>query len=204
MLSMNFSRLLILPTLFAAPAALAHPGHMAHNSIVSGMLHPLTGLDHLIMLLGLGILISRVTRFLVNNDSVANSNSSIKIKLSLFIAALASLAIGLIAGNVIGAITGIEQIIAASIFVVALGVWNTFNHREPFTRRLLITSISLLFFHGFAHGVEATGRLSGFGIGMLITAVAIMFVGERVSYLVASKWLGVGIAASGIALMAMP
>ncbi|MBD1573405.1 hypothetical protein HC725_08970 [Vibrio sp. S17_S38] len=196
---MKTTRLLTLSTLLSAPAAFAHPGHMAHSSIADGMLHPLTGFDHLTMLLGLGILISRTT---VNN-------TSIKGKLSLFAAALMSLAIGLIVGSAVGAVNGVELMIAASIFVVALGIWNAFTSRESLTKFLVTASIGLVFFHGFAHGVEATGTLSGFGVGMLISAAAIMCVGERLSHFVAgsslaNKWLSAGIAASGIALMMAP
>ncbi|WP_192890953.1 HupE/UreJ family protein [Vibrio bathopelagicus] len=200
---MKCSRLLMFPILFSTPVAFAHSGQMEHNSITNGMLHPLTGLDHLIMLLGLGILISRITHSLVNHDPVRKNNSSLKIKLMLFISALASLAMGLMTGRALGDITGLEQVITASIFVVALGIWNTFYQGEPFTKRLLVLSIGLLFFHGFAHGIEMTGSLSGFGIGMLSTAAATMLVGERVSNLFASKWFGVGIAAFGIAFMTM-
>jgi len=198
---MKFLRLLTLSTLFAAPMAFAHSGHMSHSSIVDGILHPLTGFDHLIMMFSLGILISRVTSSLVTNNPATNKSSSIKIKFSLFMAALISLVIGLIVGSVTVAVTGIELIIAASTFVVALGIWNSFNRHESFTTLLLMISIGLVFFHGFAHGIEATGSLSGFGVGMLISALAIMFVGERVSHLIVSKWLGAGIAASNVALM---
>ncbi|WP_153448948.1 HupE/UreJ family protein [Vibrio algicola] len=194
-------RLLTLSALFIAPAAFAHPGHTHHNALVEGILHPLTGLDHLVMLFGLGILISCIAA----TKSAAQYSSS-KLKLSLGAAALVSLAIGLLVGSVVGAVSGVELMIAASIFVVALGIWNAFTSRESITKFLVTASIGLVFFHGFAHGVEATGSLTGFGAGMLISAAAIIFAGERLSHFIAhsalaNKWLSGGIAASGVALM---
>ncbi|WP_086981170.1 HupE/UreJ family protein [Vibrio aphrogenes] len=191
---MKLTRLLTLASLFAAPAAFAHVGHMehgSHHSFMEGFIHPLTGLDHLVMLLGLGMLINRVRV----NDTNAKG------KISLAVAALLTLTLGLAAGRIIGAISGVELMIAASVFVVALGIWNAFTSRESMTQFLVTASIGLVFFHGYAHGVEATGGLMGFGAGMLVAASLIMFVGERASHLLASKWLGAGIAASGIALM---
>lgn len=37
-------------------AAQAHPGHELHASFAAGLMHPLTGLDHLAVLLCLGVL----------------------------------------------------------------------------------------------------------------------------------------------------
>ncbi|OEF24284.1 HupE/UreJ family protein [Vibrio rumoiensis] len=192
---MKLSRLITLATVFAAPAAFAHVGHShdhgSSNAFFEGLIHPLTGLDHLVMLLGLGMLISYFTL----------SNKTAPSKKTLFIAALVSLTLGLGAGSVFGAISGVELMIVASIFVVALGIWNTFSVRESLTQALVIASIGLVFFHGFAHGVEATGNVFGFGAGMLVAAFGIMFTGERVAHFFASKWLGAGVAASGVALM---
>lgn len=197
---MKLVRLLTLASVFAAPSVFAHVGHMhdhgSSNAFFEGFVHPLTGLDHLVMLLGLGMFISHFTA----------SKSSSMSKATLFIAALVSLTVGLAAGRLFGAISGVELIIAASIFVVALGIWNAFSARESLTQALVVASVGLVFFHGFAHGVEATGGLFGFGAGMLVAAFGIMFTGERIAYFLstkffANKWLGAGIAASGVALI---
>ncbi|MFH0258003.1 HupE/UreJ family protein [Vibrio rumoiensis] len=192
---MKLVRLLTLASLFAAPAAFAHVGHMhdhgSSNAFLEGFVHPLTGLDHLVMLLGLGMLINHFR----------SSQSASLGKPVLFGAALVSLTLGLAAGGVVGAISGVELMIAASIFVVALGIWNAFSTRESLTQALVIASIGLVFFHGFAHGVEATGGLVGFGAGMLVAAFGIMFTGERIAHFLSTKWLGAGIALSGAALM---
>ena len=192
---MKLVRLLTLSALFTAPAALAHVGHMhehdSSNAFLEGFVHPLTGLDHLVMLLGLGMLIHHFR----------SSQSSSLGKPVLFGAALVSLTLGLAAGSIVGAISGVELIIVASIFVVALGIWNAFSARESLTQALVIVSVGLVFFHGFAHGVEATGGLIGFGAGMLVAALGIMFTGERIAHFLSTKWLGAGIALSGAALM---
>lgn len=49
--------------LMLALPAFAHPGHDA-NPLQDGLLHPLTGLDHLLMLLGTGVLAALTRRSL--------------------------------------------------------------------------------------------------------------------------------------------
>ena len=44
--------------------AFAHPGHDS-NPLQDGLLHPLTGLDHLLMLLGTGVLAALTGRSLI-------------------------------------------------------------------------------------------------------------------------------------------
>lgn len=52
--------LLALGLLVAAPSiVLAHPGHGVANGIGQGLLHPLSGLDHLLALVAIGLLAAR-------------------------------------------------------------------------------------------------------------------------------------------------
>ncbi len=63
---MNKSRITTaIALMLLATPAFAHPGHMEHG-FSSGVLHPLTGLDHLMMLL------SSVT---VHREDVDNNSS---------------------------------------------------------------------------------------------------------------------------------
>jgi urease accessory protein len=50
--------LLLLATLPAL--AVAHPGHGAKSSLLTGLVHPLRGLDHLFALLAVGLLAGRL------------------------------------------------------------------------------------------------------------------------------------------------
>lgn len=39
--------------------ALAHPGHLAYSSLLDAFIHPLTGLDHLVAMLAVGVVASQ-------------------------------------------------------------------------------------------------------------------------------------------------
>lgn len=176
-------------TLLAPTLALAHSGHEP-NSFMSGLTHPVTGIDHLIMLFAFGLLVGSIPL------------SKLK-KTSLIAIALASLVTGLGIGQVFGFLWLVEPMIVASLFVVSLALWQVFS---PTTQRIplaLSSSIALLFFHGYAHGVEAAVNLAQFGAGMLLSAMGIMLFGAFVGRIVYSKWLSVGIASlSAIFLLA--
>ena len=56
---MHVRRLLIFVALLgAAPLAYAHPGHLHGSGLVAGFLHPLTGVDHILFMLGVALLIA--------------------------------------------------------------------------------------------------------------------------------------------------
>jgi urease accessory protein len=50
--------LLFLGLLLAAPLAHAHPGHVHAQGLIAGFLHPLTGVDHILFMLGAGLLVA--------------------------------------------------------------------------------------------------------------------------------------------------
>jgi urease accessory protein len=52
-------RLIIFTAMLAvAPLAYAHPGHVHGQGLLAGFLHPLTGVDHTLFMLGAGLLIA--------------------------------------------------------------------------------------------------------------------------------------------------
>ncbi|GAL10797.1 HupE-UreJ family metal transporter [Vibrio astriarenae] len=177
-----------LIALLSTPSlALAHPGH-EHHSFSSGLVHPVTGVDHLIMLIAFGLLIGCV--------AVAN-----KQKIALMSGGIASLMLGLFAGQWFGFSTIVEPAIIASLFVVSLGLWQAFSPSTTRVNMALAASIAMLFFHGYAHGVEATGSVSQFAAGMLISATVLMVAGSAAGQLVRSKWLSVGVASASVLLL---
>ncbi len=170
----------LLTTLLAPSMALAHPGHESH-SFMSGLTHPVTGVDHLIMLVAFGLLVGAV--------SLSNSK-----KVVVMGAALASLAGGLVIGQALGFATLVEPMIVASLFVVSIALWQVYS---PSTKRVniaLASSIALLFFHGYAHGVEAAANLTQFGLGMMLSATGLMVAGAFISRAFYSKWFSVAVA----------
>lgn len=191
---------------FAATPAFAHVGNMAHShdmAFAQGVMHPITGMDHLLMLLGFGIFLSLAAA--QNKDT--DRKQAAKFQLSWAMMALASLVAGLGFGATFGAINGVELAISASMFVVAAGIWFSFSNTKLFSNLKLSTglgmaSVALVFFHGYAHGVEATGSLVEFGLGMLVGASVLMLAGRSLGQLIASRWLGGVIAASAFLTLA--
>ncbi|HDC4318770.1 TPA: HupE/UreJ family protein, partial [Enterobacter cloacae] len=107
---------------FSLPA-LAHPGHGA-DSFHAGFFHPLTGLDHLLMLAGAGVLSALSGR-----------------KLLLPFATLGMMLVGAIAGSLLGGFSGMEMLIIASLGVCGVMMFKTEN-------RLLLAVPALAMFHG--------------------------------------------------------
>lgn len=154
-------RFLLLALLGVSSMAVAHPGHdqIFHSSLLAGMAHPLTGLDHLIMAVGLGLLMARSFK----QGRVAG--------LGIFlIALLAGFALGvqhLLSNNVA------EYGIVASLMVLAVALWQRVN--SMFLPMLALLGV----FHGMAHGNELAQGVEPalFMAGMMITLTSLYMVG---------------------------
>ncbi len=161
-------------------SVMAHPGHET-GSFSAGLTHPVTGFDHLIMLVAFGILVACV------------QTSAVR-KMGLVLSALASLLIGLAAGQAFGGFNGVELAIGASLFVVSGAIWQAFHASKDMLRLALTLCVGLVFFHGYAHGVEAQGAISSFAAGMTVSAAALMVLGLQFGRALSSPWLSVGVA----------
>ncbi|WP_394150498.1 HupE/UreJ family protein [Vibrio maritimus] len=180
----TFSSLLLAPTF-----ALAHPGHES-TAFSSGLTHPVTGIDHLIMLLAFGLLVGCLSATKAQ-------------KIGLVAGALAMLMVGLLIGSTFGLATGVETAIVASLFVVSAAIWHAFSASQKMVKLAVGLCIGMMFFHGYAHGVEAEGTLGQFSLGMALGATALMTLGTQIGSRVASRWMSVGVAAaSSLFLMA--
>lgn len=168
--------------LLALPAA-AHPGHGPDTGVLAGLLHPLTGIDHLLALLAVGLW-SRQQRqgmvlaptFLVMMALGAASSAGVDLPaLELSIAATV-----LLLGAVAACAPAWQRRVApqAAVIVVAL----------------------CAFVHGLAHGNELAGMASG--AGFILASTLIMLAGactgERVRRLA-----GAAIGAAGVWLVAL-
>nr|WP_237487077.1 HupE/UreJ family protein [Vibrio hippocampi] len=181
-------RNLAIATLSLSPvAAMAHPGHES-TAFSSGLLHPITGLDHLIMLVAFGLLLGCL-------------RLSMKAKASLIGGALAMLVVGVMSGHQFGLVSGVELAIVSSLFVVSAALWQAFSASQTMMKAAVSLCIGLVFFHGYAHGVEAQGTVAQFTLGMAISATALMALGVKLGELAASRWLSVGVAAVSSALV---
>ncbi|MNG03674.1 HupE / UreJ protein [compost metagenome] len=126
-------KLVPLVLLLVAVPAFAHPGHDA-NPLQDGLLHPLTGLDHLLMLLGTGVLAALTGR-----------------TLALPLLTLGAMFGGALMGHLFGDVIGMEAMIIGSLLVAAAALLLP-------SRQVLLAMAMPVFalFHGWAHGVEAT------------------------------------------------
>ncbi|KJY81913.1 urease accessory protein UreJ [Vibrio galatheae] len=165
--------------LLSSPA-LAHTGHET-ASFSAGLTHPVTGFDHLIMLVAFGILVACV------------QTSTVR-KTGLVISALVSMLVGLAAGQWFGGFNGVELAIGSSLFVVSGAIWQAFHASKDMLRLALTLCVGLVFFHGYAHGVEAQGAISAFAAGMMLGATALMVLGLQFGRSLSSPWLSVGVA----------
>lgn len=147
--------------LMVALPAFAHPGHDA-NPLQDGLLHPLTGLDHLLMLLGTGVLAALTRR-----------------NLTLPLATLAAMFGGAICGHVFGDVLGMETLITVSLLVAAGALLLS-------SRQLVLALLMPVFalFHGWAHGVEATPSAFWlFSAGFVTVSGLLLVVGFAVGCL---------------------
>ena len=190
-----------LPLLFAlfgicalATVAHAHPGHDGHDfgwDFRGGFMHPWSGWDHLLAMLGVGWWAAQLggrARWLVP---------------AAFITAMA---IGAAIGIDLGPVSGVEQAIAAS--VVTLGLLIAIKARVPVWAGATLVA-AFAFFHGAAHGAEMPADAGGatFGAGFLAATVLLhaagVALGEWVARRnpIAAKWAGGAIAACGLAML---
>lgn len=166
----------LLPTL-----AFAHPGHglMAADgsfslSILSGILHPLTGFDHLMLALGMGMLFTQMHSFKKG-----------------FVALL----IGLVAGFVLSLSVSLNSVfieygILLSIVLLTMALMSRYfnvalnqNHEmsvKTVYKSLVIGFGALAMFHGAAHAIEvpANSNTAGFFTGMIVAMLGLYTIGK--------------------------
>lgn len=178
-------------------SAVAHPGHFEHIDALSmmtqGLLHPLTGPDHLLAMLAVGIWSAMVYPSLKRAVYIPLAFSSI-------------LLIGAMLGMAGMRIPLVEPLIMASLLVLGLML-------AAMARLSLVTGSALVaffaFFHGAAHGMELPegGTASLFVLGFMLSTLFIHCAGMAAGALLTRQktWLarlaGVGIASYGAVLM---
>ncbi|EDM67168.1 urease accessory protein UreJ [Moritella sp. PE36] len=179
------ARATAIATVVFSGSALAHTGteNFMASTFANGLLHPLTGLDHLIMLLGVGFLAAQMKGKQV----------------SIIVGALVTMLIGTGFGALTGLITGMESLILASVFIVAVAVWKQSQQVETKVNLLSSAAVVMVLFHGWAHGVEApAAQLVQFVPGMLISAAALLTLGAVIGRQVSAKWLSPSLGLSGV------
>ncbi|MVV51789.1 HupE/UreJ family protein [Pseudomonas sp. PB120] len=146
---------LTLVLLLIAMPAFAHPGHDG-SPLQDGLLHPLTGLDHLLMLLGTGILAALSGR-----------------SLTLPVITLATMLCGALMGHLLGDLVGVQSMILVSLLVLCAAMLLP-------QRQALLAMVMPVFalFHGWSHGVEATpGAFWWFSAGFAVVSGLLLMAG---------------------------
>ncbi|OOG22443.1 urease accessory protein UreJ [Thioalkalivibrio denitrificans] len=175
--------LLALPALalLVTPAS-AHVGIGESGGFVSGLAHPILGVDHLLALLAMGLWSTAL-------PSGRQITALAGIAALLIVSALAGVA-GL-------ALPYMETGIGLSVLILGLMLSFTFQRLMP---GMLMVALFTLF-HGNAHGVEAPAEvhLLGYFAGFTMSSLALLVVGMLVGRGVCEKPV-LRVAGGGIAL----
>lgn len=166
----------------AGPAS-AHPDHEA-----SGFLHPFTGIDHLLAMVGVGVWAA----FLAARKPAA--------ALLVPAAFLAMMAVGAAAGFAGIKLPLVEAIILGSVFV--FGGLSMTAVRLPAAAAMAVAG-GFAFFHGYAHAIEAPHTGAGaYILGFLAATTLLQAAGLGLGW-VALRLLGdMGLRALGGAVLA--
>lgn len=138
-----------------APAALAHPGHTAGASFVAGVMHPLTGLDHLLMILAVGVWAASLQ---------PAGRSVVGGCLGLFVAMGALLPVAPLSG------AGLE--IAIALTVIGAGMLLALGRRWSLTVTGAVAALFALI-HGFAHGAEGPANAPLYVPGLVVATAGL-------------------------------
>ncbi len=140
--------------------AFAHPDHgltgHALQSAYAGFLHPLTGWDHLFMLLSVGFWAAKADG---------------KFRWLIPLTFISVMTLGALLGLIGLSIFGLETVIASS--VLAMGLLLVINLPISAITRMIIIAVFAIF-HGMAHGIELHVQQSYAALGGMLFATAII------------------------------
>ena len=146
-------RTLLAAALVLVPSlALAHPGLPGHtHDVASGFLHPLSGLDHILAMVAVGLLAAQL------------GGRALWLVPASFVAAMAVAGLAAMAGV---SLPMTEIGIAAS--VVVLGGAVALRLAMPVAAAVALVGFFAMF-HGYAHGLETPETASGllYGLGFV-------------------------------------
>lgn len=178
-------------------AAFAHPGHNV-SGFAAGLMHPFSGLDHLLAMVAVGLWAAQSYR------SYRGGGRKMWLLPATFM-------VMLVVGSAIAmqwqSLPLVESGIAAS--VLALGLLIALSLQLPAMLSVTITALFGLL-HGYAHGLELpqSAAPAAYALGFLFATATLHLSGiaaglaMRRRYVLLSRLLGSAIAASGAYLLA--
>lgn len=172
----------------AAGPALAHLDPAAHGSVAAGFSHPISGADHVLAMLAVGLWAALL------------GGRAIRAVPAAFVAAMA-LGFALSLAGV--ALPLVEPAILASVIV--LGVLVALAVRVPAGAGMAMVG-ALALFHGHAHGAEMGGAgplayLAGFALATALLHGAGIVLGRLLRHPLALRGLGGAVASLGALLV---
>ena len=147
---------------FAPAAALAHPGHDGAGGLAHGFVHPLTGIDHVLAMIAVGVLAAQY-----------GGRALWLVPMSFLVAMAAAGVIGM---------AGIPvQIVEAGIglSVVVPGLMIAFQIKPPTLAAMVVVGFFALF-HGYAHGSEMPDGLAGLSSAAGLLGATALLLGAGV------------------------
>ena len=177
----------VISFVLAPAAALAHPGHDGAGGLVHGFVHPVTGIDHVLAMIAVGVLAAQY-----------GGRALWLVPMSFLVAMAAAGAVGM---------AGIPvQIVEAGIglSVVVLGLMIAFQLKPPTLVAIVVVGLFALF-HGYAHGSEMPKGLAGlsFAAGFLIATALLLGAGVGLGRLLQRRALGRRLIQAGGGAMAL-
>jgi urease accessory protein len=190
---LNLARWTLAMLLAAALPATAHPGHVPMSGFAAGVQHPLSGMDHLLAMIAVGLwagLCGGRREWLWPATFVTS----------------------MIAGSLIGmfatANLSVEPAILASVMVLGLAI--AASLRVPTVLGGLVIAVFGMA-HGYAHGIEMPHTVHGldFVAGFALATATLHTVGvvaatnfRRLRLDLVTRFAGVVIAIAGVGLIA--
>lgn len=171
----------------APAAALAHPGHDGAGGLAHGLVHPLTGIDHVLAMIAVGVLAAQY-----------GGRALWLVPMSFLVAMAAAGAIGMAGIPVQIVETGI------GLSVVVLGLMIAFQIKPPTLVAVVVVGFFALF-HGYAHGSEMPGGLAGlsFAAGFLGATALLLGAGVGLGLLLQRRTLSRRLIQAGGGAMAL-
>jgi urease accessory protein len=165
-----FNSILAFITLLLAPLAQAHPGTQAATGLVEGFIHPLTGLDHLLVAVAAGYWAARA------------GNHGIRDMLLFLGLLLAGMSIGLVsqAFPALGLATLLAFLLVVAVIAVAIAMPEKFVY-------VFFGGFAL--YHGLTHILEMPhqGMVAGYVIGLLISTGLLLALGNLLRHVVITR-----------------
>lgn len=144
--------------------AIAHPGHSAGQDFMAGVLHPLTGLDHVLMIV-----------------AVSAWAALLKPAGRIVVAACLALFVAIGAMSPVGLAPGPSLETAIALTVVGSGMLLALGKRWPLWASATLAA-TFAMMHGFAHGAEGPANSLAFvpglalatgGLALLVSLLAV-------------------------------